>query len=167
MAGKHRQKEQKPADVPEQGASQRERQLEQLLLELEVHHEELCSQQVQLIDSQRALEEARDRYAELFDFAPIAFVVIDSAGTIQQANLCSARLLGMDRHLLIGSPLFVHVVPQDRRSVLNHMTCCRRGDLRVDTEVMLQPKGGVPRSVELLSAPARPSSEGGRNVFLT
>jgi PAS domain S-box-containing protein len=167
MAGKHRQSEHKHADPPQPAVSTRERQLEQLLLDLEVHHEELRSQQMQLIDSQRALEEARDRYAELFDFAPIAFIVVDSAGTIQQANLCCSRLVGMDRHLLIGSPLFVHVVPQDRRSVLNHMTSCRRGDVRVNTEVTLQPRDSASRLVELLSTPAHASSVDGPVVFLT
>ena len=164
MAGKRRQGNHKsvaaadgPPRPPEPGDGARARELEALLLDLEVHHEELRRQQAELLESQHALEEARDQYAELFDFSPIAFVAVDGAGIIRQANLCSARLLGLERQLLIGSPLFVYVVPEERRSVLNHMASCRRGDPRVDTEVRLRPRDGAPRPVQLSSSPIRSS----------
>ena len=67
-------------------------ELERLFHELQVHHEEVLLQQSQLIESQRALEEARDRYTELFDFSPIAYVVLDRNGLITEANLCTTRL---------------------------------------------------------------------------
>jgi PAS domain-containing protein len=96
-----RQNENEP-QPPNGGAAQsREAQLERLLRDLEVHHEELTIQQSQLVDSQRALEEARERYAELFDFAPIPYVVVDTAGMIREANLSMARMVNLERGLLI------------------------------------------------------------------
>ena len=50
-------------------------------------------QQRQLIEAQRALEESRDRYADLYDFAPVALVTLDRSGVIQEANLAAAALL--------------------------------------------------------------------------
>jgi two-component system CheB/CheR fusion protein len=151
----------------------REEQLERLLHDLEVHHEELTRQQAQLVDSQRALvdsqralEEARDRYAELFDFAPISYVVVDTAGMIREANLSMSRMVNTERRMLIGSPLFVHIAPPDRLRVMEHLARCRRGEGRVETEVTLCPRGGPSRPVQLASAPAL-SSGGGENLFHT
>ena len=161
-----RQSENEPQTPDGVTAQSREEQLERLLHDLEVHHEELTIQQSQLVDSQRALEEARDRYAELFDFAPIPYVVVDTAGMIREANLSMARMVNLERGLLIGSPLFVHVAPPDRRSVLEHLARCRRSEARVDTEITLIARGGTEHRVQLASAPAL-SSRSGTNLFHT
>src|SRR5262245_58714135 len=65
---------------------------EHAIHELMVHQEELQVQHEQLLQSQRDLEMARDRFAELFDFAPIGYVVLDSGGVIREANLAAAVL---------------------------------------------------------------------------
>ena len=44
-----------------------------------MHQEELSAQNHQLIETQHALEESRDRYVDLYDFAPIGFMTITSA----------------------------------------------------------------------------------------
>ena len=51
-----------------------------LVHDLQVHQEELEAQQRQLIETQQALETARDRYADLFDFAPLGYVMLDLGG---------------------------------------------------------------------------------------
>src|SRR5262249_41915084 len=50
--------------------------------ELQVHQEELEMQHRQLIEAQQELETARDRYADLFDFAPLGYLMLDFSGTI-------------------------------------------------------------------------------------
>ena len=78
--------------------------LRDVVQELHVHQEEVRVQQHQLLDAQRTLEESRDRYADLYDFAPIAFVTLDRGGVIQEANLAAAGLLGVERARLKGFP---------------------------------------------------------------
>src|SRR5262249_20186740 len=51
-----------------------------LLHDLEVHQEELEAQQRQLVEAHQALEAARDLYADLFELAPVGYVVLDAAG---------------------------------------------------------------------------------------
>src|SRR6185295_3558120 len=50
----------------------------------------LALEQQALLEAQRALERSRDRYAELYDAAPVAYITLDRTGTIQQVNLAGA-----------------------------------------------------------------------------
>ncbi|HET6488880.1 MAG TPA: ATP-binding protein [Syntrophales bacterium] len=73
--------------------------------ELGVHQEELRSQNEELRLAQLELSRARDRYKELFDSAPIGYLVLDGSFLIREANLKAASLLGTPLKHLIGAPL--------------------------------------------------------------
>jgi PAS domain S-box-containing protein len=83
------------------------------------------------------LEAERERYAELFDFAPIGYLTLDGAGIIQSANLAAAQLLDAQRVRLIGMPLLTKVVTGDRRRLLDHLRHCRTsfGPSTLDLEI--------------------------------
>src|SRR5688572_3989376 len=76
------------------------------LHELQVHQEELKTQNETMRELQHALEESRDRYVDLFDFAPVCYVSTDHQGVIGEINLTGAQLFGEQRAVLIGRPLF-------------------------------------------------------------
>src|SRR4051794_36153818 len=65
---------------------------ERLLHELQVHQVELEMQNRSLREMQSSLEESRSRYAELYDFAPIAYYTFDENGCILEVNLTGASL---------------------------------------------------------------------------
>ncbi len=90
-----------------------EQQQQRLLHELRVHQIELEMQNESLRTSQRELEASRDRYVELYDFAPVGYFTLDSATCIEQVNLCVVKLLGFERHQLIGRPFNFLVAGQD------------------------------------------------------
>src|SRR5881275_3239251 len=71
--------------------------VEQLIEELNVYREETRQQTEQLIAAQHAIEESRDRYANLYDFAPIGYLTLDHFGSIEEINLVAAQMLGIDR----------------------------------------------------------------------
>jgi PAS domain S-box-containing protein len=54
-----------------------------------------------LRQSQRALEESRDRYLNLYEFAPVSFITLSQTGQITEINLTGAALLGEDRKKLL------------------------------------------------------------------
>lgn len=87
-----------------------------LLHELRVHQIELEMQNETLRATQLSLEASRDRYADLYDFAPTGYVTISRAGTLLDANLTAASLLGVERRRLIGHRFdrFVPSAEQDR-----------------------------------------------------
>src|ERR671924_391809 len=69
--------------------------------ELQKAHEELCQQAESIQEVTRALERERQRYQELFDFAPDAYLITDVDGTIREANHAAAQLLEVDVLALI------------------------------------------------------------------
>lgn len=73
-----------------------------LLHELEVHQIELELQNEELLRARQDTEACLSRFAELFDFAPIGYVVLDASGTVREANLALGRLLDTPRGELVG-----------------------------------------------------------------
>jgi diguanylate cyclase (GGDEF)-like protein/PAS domain S-box-containing protein len=77
---------------------------------------ELQVQQIELEMQNEALREARDaedlalhRYTELFDFAPIGYLILDRNSTITQVNLRGANLLELERLNLVGRRFLIYV----------------------------------------------------------
>lgn len=89
-----------------------------LMHELAVHEIELEMQQDELLLSSNAALEAAEKYAELFDFAPSGYYILNVKGEIVEVNLSGALLLGKERAYLINSK-FVFFVSNDSRPVFN------------------------------------------------
>jgi two-component system CheB/CheR fusion protein len=136
---------------------------ERLLFDLEVHREEIRIQNERLRETQGVVEESRDRYADLFDFAPVGYLSLDRFGVIRELNLTAAGLLGSPRGHLLGLPLLNRIASGTRPAFLEHMLRCREGQTPVVTEVELE-RQGVRTSVELAS---RTASRGSRGEVLT
>jgi PAS domain S-box-containing protein len=138
-------------------AREAEVQLKTSMEELQVADEELRQQNEELLAARQALEEERQRYRELFDFAPDGYLVTDLSGTVQEANRAAARLLGVETQFLAGKPLRTYVARGDRAAFHERMETLREngsgGVLR--WEMRMQPRGGEPYPAEVGVAPAR------------
>jgi PAS domain S-box-containing protein len=77
---------------------------ENLLHELHVHQIQLEMQNETLRQAHNALEESRDRYVDLYDFAPIGYITLNANGIIETLNLTAATLLGAVRKDLLQRP---------------------------------------------------------------
>jgi len=85
-----------------------------LFHDLQVHQIELEMQNDELRCTQEALETARDRYTDLFDFAPVGYFTLNKEDKIVEANLTAAQLLRSDRSRLLGMPFSAFVSPESR-----------------------------------------------------
>jgi len=86
------------------------------LREVRVAEQELRERDEELVAARQQLENERERYRDLFQFAPDAYVVTDEHGVVREANYAAARLLNVPPRNLIGKPLAVFVVPAERKS---------------------------------------------------
>ena len=86
-----------------------------LVRELEAHRVELATQNVALLNAQADLAHARDRFADLYDFAPIAYLTVDTGGAIREANLTAGNVLGIARRQLVGRKFEQFVAPEQQR----------------------------------------------------
>ena len=90
------------------------RPVEEILHELQVHQIELEMQNEELRRAQLALEESRDRYLDLYEFAPVGYITLSPTGIVANANLTGAALLGVERLKLLHHRFAPCVSPHDR-----------------------------------------------------
>lgn len=124
-----------------------------LVEELEIHRAELLVQNEDLGQAQEALREARDRYRDLYERAPVGFLTLDSHGRIGEANLRAAELLGTDRDWLAGHSLASLVTPESQDAYHLHRRALARGRGRQVTELELQTPQGERLVARLESEP--------------
>jgi PAS domain S-box-containing protein len=79
--------------------------------ELQVHQIELELQNEELVHTRNAAEKLRDKYLDLYDFAPVGYLVLDIAGHIEEANLTGALLLGYERQVIIRQRFHTYLKP--------------------------------------------------------
>ena len=70
--------------------------------DLRIHQVELENQNEELRQAQLELQAARDKYTDLYDFAPVGYITASDKGLIIEANLTCAKMLGMERSFLVG-----------------------------------------------------------------
>lgn len=88
-----------------------------LLHELQVHQVELELQAEELRGSRAELEAALRRQLQLYESAPVSCFTVDLGGALRELNLTGAALLGGERELLLGQPLFAFLAPNSAREL--------------------------------------------------
>ncbi len=104
----------KAARSPEDFEGLSPEEVRRILHELQVHQVELEMQNDELHRVQQELEASREKYFDLYDMAPVGYFTVGEKGLVLEANLRGARLLGVERSLLVKSPLTRYVVPEDQ-----------------------------------------------------
>jgi PAS domain S-box-containing protein len=89
-------------------------EVQDLLHELGVYQTELELQNQDLRQAQQALAESRDRYAALYDRAPVGYLTLNSKGIVQETNLTLAGMLDVPGASLTGAPFSRFVRPAHR-----------------------------------------------------
>lgn len=117
--------------------------LEQLsiaLYELRVTSEELRHHADELASSRQALEAERQRYQELFDFAPDGYLVTDAVGIIVEANRAAATMLGVRQDFLVGKPLAGFLAVDERAEFRRLLDRLQHHDDIGRVELLLEPR---------------------------
>ena len=84
------------------------------LYELRVHQIELEMQNEELRQFQLDLNISQERYFDFYDMAPVGYCTVNDKGRVLQANLTSAKLLGVPRESLIEKSFVRFIEPADQ-----------------------------------------------------
>jgi PAS domain S-box-containing protein len=88
---------------------------------------ELQSQNAELEFQNAGLQEQfrlkRDKYTDLYRFAPVAYLILDENDVIVDLNVAAAELLEHEPQALTGQPITPHLFPE---SVDIYRTCCTK-----------------------------------------
>ncbi len=95
------------------------------------------------------LEASRDRYVDLYDFAPVGYLTVSAEGLIAQVNLTGADMLGEQRDRLLHARFAQFVLPMDTDRWYEHfLHTLHHGDKR-RLELALQSSKGNCLHVQL------------------
>ncbi|MEH1870511.1 PAS domain-containing hybrid sensor histidine kinase/response regulator [Nostoc sp.] len=108
--------------------------------ELKITLEELKIASEELQATRMVVEKERQRYQELFDFAPDGYLVTDTNGIILEANLAATIHLNVLQRFLIGKPLLTFIARSDHQPFFNYLTQLQHLDRGGEWEVCLQPR---------------------------
>jgi PAS domain S-box-containing protein len=115
-----------------------ERDAKALLHELQVHQIELEMQNDELRRTHVAIEESRDRYVNLYDFAPVGYITLNAHGLIDEINLTAAAFLGVDRSKLIHKRFSLFVAPENANLWHRHFMHAKRHCEKLNFELALK-----------------------------
>lgn len=155
LAGELQELEEKLASEPRQA------RLKNLVQNLRVHQIELEMQNRELREAQQSLQEAHDRYSNLYDFAPTGYITLDPGGTIREINLTAAHKLGSPRAELLGTPFEKYLAPEQRPDFFRHLRRTLDGGTRESVRLELRSGQGRYRWISLESVRAL---SGGKTV---
>jgi PAS domain S-box-containing protein len=92
-----------------------------------------------------------EQFADLFDFAPVTYALLDRAGMILEVNLAATRLLNTGRKHVVGHSLLSFVIKTDRSELLQHFRRCRLSSRIVESEIRFAGYGQQPVTCRLYS----------------
>jgi PAS domain S-box-containing protein len=101
----------------------------------------------------RQLEQALCYYRDLYDRAPVGYLLLDAQGVIEDINRTGAAMLDWPRERLIGGPFARWVVREDRDLLCRHLAELRgRCEGRLTQELRIKTRSGWRIHVRLDSA---------------
>ncbi|MDZ7753123.1 MAG: PAS domain S-box protein [Gammaproteobacteria bacterium] len=130
-----------------------------LIHDLQVHEIELELQNDELRRTQNDLDDIRERYQDLFDQAPIGYLLVDREGRLIEANGTMADLLGAAPRRLAGSELARWCSPDSQDTLHLHLKAACGDETGAQCEVTVVGAEAPGRRVRLITAPAPGAAE--------
>ncbi len=115
---------------------------EEIIHELRVSQIQLEMQQDELKKTQLALEESKDDYQNLYNFAPVGYLTLTPKGVIKQVNLSLSTLLGVARQKLVDRG-FKHFVDSENLSQFDiHISSVLKQEEKLYCDLKLRREDG-------------------------
>jgi PAS domain-containing protein len=111
--------------------------MKRLMHELQVHQIELEMQNEELQQAYEISEAALKKYTILYDFAPMGYFTLDSAGSICDLNFTGAKMLGDKRISLVNSNFKLFIAEESKSVFNNFFDKVFTGNAKESCEAML------------------------------
>ena len=121
-----------------------------LVQELAVHQIELELQNEEIIQAkEQAVNVASQKYAELYDFAPLGFITLSAEGEIIAINICGSQMLGK-RGFQLKNSRFAFFISDETKPIFNlFLSKVFNNNLKEICEITLSGNGQSPIYVYL------------------
>ena len=140
--------------------------IQQLIYELQVYQIELEMQNEELRRTQLQLAETRDKYVDLYDFAPVGYFTLDKNALVVEANLTGANLLILERRSLINCSFARFIAAEFQDNFYFHRRRVFETATRQTCELKLLKNDGT-AFYGLLESIAVPDTDGNFKQFRT
>jgi len=117
--------------------------------QLQIRQHELETQIDDLQSANGELKASRDKYALLYDCAPVGYFSFDREGVIRTVNLTGANLLKKERAHLVKLRFEHFVAEEDRHEFVNFLRMVLQGRDKMTCRVKLSIKGPEPVYVRI------------------
>jgi signal transduction histidine kinase len=125
-----------------------------LLQELQVHQVELEMQNEELVKTRNQVEKALSEYAnlynELYDFAPVGYLTLNSKGIISKVNLTGVNLLGVNKTRIVKQNFGSFISPGSRVLFTGFLAAVFASKIRQTCEAAIVTSGNETRYVHLV-----------------
>lgn len=120
-----------------------------IIHDLKVYQIELELQNEELRNTQKQLEESRNRFAQLYNQAPAGYVTLNHNSIILQANQTFADLVNKDLNQILNTSLSDFLEEEDRSIFLSRFNAFFKRPTDKSMELKLTRKGGKPFFVRI------------------
>jgi DNA-binding response OmpR family regulator len=134
----------------EQRVQERTEELQNALEELTVMEEELRIQFDELSDTQSRRDAEYAHYKDLYEFAPIGYLITDKYGTILEANLAASYLLNTDKKFLTRKPLSIYVAQESKKVFSKLLTDLTQNTDHQEWKLVINPREMDPKPVRMI-----------------
>ncbi len=135
-------------------------ELRTALEELFVAQEELLTQNQELAIARNQAEKERQRYQDLFEFAPDGYFVTDEVGIIRAANRAAALLLNVLPQYLIGKPLSNFIPYEERPTFRTTLNEIKERDWMPEWQLRIAPRQGEVFEAAMTASAMQPTEKG-------
>ncbi len=142
---------------PRPGSRPPVEEMQKRVHDLQVHQMELERQNEELRRIQLELQQSRDRFRDLYEFAPAGCLTVNSQGTVLEANLTAANMLGVPRKKLLARSFsrFLEGASRETSSLLRRAVFSSHQPQRCELALRTADGAGLPVHLESLPVAGR------------
>ena len=156
FAGLRRRAQKILAAQPDEVPVMSQEDMKALIHELDTYQVELELQNEDLRHTLEELDQSRQRFADLYEFAPVGYFTFDSKGHILAVNLTGSRQLGVEKEALLKKPFTSFMSQDDSDLFYLHLKKVFAAKSKQTCALTLFQENGKPFYAQLDSIPSLP-----------